>query len=512
VVGAILAVAVAAALVVARLYARHGRQPRWYRPWLVASLLLAIGNYLSFGEFRFGSYMNEWDVTHYYLGTKYAVELGYDHEYEAIWLADRETGLRSTATEIRDLRNYGMVSTASVLARADEIHGRFSPERWQEFCAEVAWLKAQLPPARWTILTEDHGHNAPPTWTAAIGSMANLLPIRSAVGRWLMLLIDPVLLLFALVAIHWAFGLEAAALVGVLLGTHYFFCWGHLKGSVARTDFVCFSVYAMCLLHKRRGALAGICAAIAACSRAFPVLFLLGPLGLLVARCLAERKLDRLLGRFFLACGATALAAGLLAVWRFHGIGMFSDWVAKMSLHMTSHAHWTVGFRTILNTTLALDAPRGMDAVGAEWLDASLEGSEVYLLWLARLLLLLPSLYLLRFMTAATAYGFSFLFMFVLVSPVYYYLMVLCLPMLYFVAQPTGWSRTLGLVWPLLTGALGYLLYYGWQPLRAIGLFQGHGMAFATTLYMACFVGLTVLHMLAHAARQGYSQGRATPP
>jgi hypothetical protein len=509
VVGAILAVAVAAALVVVRLYARRGAQPRWYRPFLVASLLLAIGNYLSFGEFRFGSYMNEWDVTHYYLGTKYAVELGYDHGYEAIWLADRETGLVSTAREIRDLRNYGMVSTASVLGRADQIRSRFSPERWQDFCADVAWLKAQLPAARWTILTEDHGHNAPPTWTAAVGTVANLLPIRNAVGRYLMLLIDPALLLLALAAIHWAFGLEAAALVGVLLGTHYFFSWGHLKGSLVRTDFACFSIYAMCLLHKRRFALAGACAAAASCSRAFPVLFLIGPFGLLVARSLAERKLDRPLCRFLLACGATALAACLFAVWRFHGIAVFSDWVAKMHLHMTSHVHWTVGFRTIFNT--AMDIPASMVGGGAEWLDLGLQGSEIYLLWTARVLLLLPALYFLRSLTAASAYGFSYLFMFVLVSPVYYYLMVLCLPMLYFAAEPPSWSRTLGLVWLLVTGALGYLLYYGWQPLHAFGPLQGHGLGFTTTLTMTSFVGLTVLHMLGHAARAAHRARDSIP-
>jgi hypothetical protein len=500
VVGAALPVAVAVVLLVVRLYHRRGAGPRWYRPLLALCLLVAIGNYGSFGEFRYGSYMNEWDVTHYYLGTKYAVELGYDHEYEAIWLADRETGLRSTATAIRDLRTYEMVPTRAVLARADEIRSRFSPARWREFCADVAWLKVQLPVSRWTLLTEDHGHNAPPTWTAAVGLLTNVLSIRHGVARWLMLLIDPVLLLLALTAVGWAFGLEAAALVAVLLGTHYFFSWGHLKGSVLRTDFVAFAVYAMCLLHKGRGLAAGVCAAIAACARAFPVFFLVGPLALLLFRGARDRRLATLLGRFCVACGATVLAAGLYAAWRFHGIGVFSDWAAKMALHMSSHTHWTVGFRTLLSTTLGMDVPGSMTGMGAGWLDTSLEGAEVYLLWIARALLLLPALYFLRFMTPAAAYGFAYVFMFVLVAPVYYYLMVLCLPLLYFATQPAGLSRTVGLVWLLLTGALGYLLYYGWSPLHAFGPCRGYGLTFTTTLVMTGFVGLTVLHMIGHAA------------
>jgi hypothetical protein len=234
-VGTILPVVVAAILIAVRMVQRKARTavPRWYVLTLAVCLAAAIGNYVAFGEFRYDSYMNEWDVTHYYMGTKYATELGYHHLYEAIWLADHDTGLRSSATQVRSLRTYGMVSTATLLAHGDGIRGRFSPERWREFCEDIAWLKVQLPVPRWTILTEDHGHNGPPTWTAAIGTLTNMLSIRNLVARWFMLLIDPVLLLLALAGLTWAYGFEAAALTAVLLGTHYFFSWGHLKGGLA---------------------------------------------------------------------------------------------------------------------------------------------------------------------------------------------------------------------------------------------------------------------------------------
>jgi hypothetical protein len=87
--------------------------------------------------------------------------------------------------------------------------------------------------------------------------------------------------------------------------------------------------------------------------------------------------------------------------------------------------------------------------------------------------------------------------------------MALCLPLLYFAAEQASWSRTVGLAWLLLTGSLGYLLYFGWQPLHAIWLFRGHGLTFANTLYMTCFITLTTLHMIAHAARVAMAEQRA---
>ena len=510
-VGALLPIVVGILLLI--LHLRRNKTcattPLWYRISLGGCLLLAIGNYFAFGEFRYDSYMNEWDVTHYYTGTKYASEMGYYGQYEAIWLADNDTGLRSTATEVRDLRTYGMVSTTALVERAAEIRARFSPDRWREFCADIAWLKMQLPAPRWTLLTEDHGHNAPPTWTAAVRAVTNTLSIRNDFARWLMLLIDPALLLLALVGLVWAYGFEAAVLTAVLLGTHYFFCWGHLKGSLVRTDFVTFALFTICFLKKERPVSAGICAAIATCSRAFPIFFLVGPLVLLVARFVRERRLDPVLCRFFLACGATGAAAALYAVAVFHGTGIFSDWMSKMALHASSHTSWTVGFRTIFNT-MNESSISEQGAIAVEgWVDTRLAQSEVVLLWISRILVLLPALTFMRSMSAAAAYGFAYVVMFFSVAPVHYYAMVLCLPLLYLVAEPAGWSRTLGIAWLLLTGSLGYLLYYGWQPLHSVWLFRGYGLGFPNTFYMTCFITLTALHMIAHAASAAMAQQRA---
>jgi len=175
--------------------------------------------------------------------------------------------------------------------------------------------------------------------------------------------------------------------------------------------------------------------------------------------------------------------------------------MAKMVLHATSHESWTVGFRTLFNTVNEPSFSQHSAVAVAGWIDTCLATQDVLLLWFARIAVLLPALYFMRFVTAASAYGFAYVVMFFLVAPVHYYSMVLCLPLLYFVAEQASWSRTLGIAWLLLTGSLGYLLYFGWQPLHAIWLFRGHGLTFANTLTMTCFMMLTTLHMIAHSAR-----------
>jgi hypothetical protein len=215
----------------------------------------------------------------------------------------------------------------------------------------------------------------------------------------------------------------------------------------------------------------------------------------LVARSLRERKLDAMLVRFFVGTAATAALAAGYAVWRLHGVGIFADWAAKMALHVDSHASWNVGFRTIFNTALDMGAGADLGAV-----DTHLSRLETGMLWGSRLAVLVPALYFTRFMTPASAYGFCYVVMFYAVAPVHYYAMVLCLPLLYWVAEPASWSRTVGLAWLLLTGALGYLLYYGWTPLHRVPLFEGYGLGFANTLVMTWFITLGTLHMIGHAA------------
>src|SRR5512140_3556468 len=86
----LLAVVAIAAMVVLASRRAAGLAPATHRVFdrivtgmLAFCALLAVANYVDFGVFRYGSYLNEWDFYHYYVGTKYAPELGYTKLYGA---------------------------------------------------------------------------------------------------------------------------------------------------------------------------------------------------------------------------------------------------------------------------------------------------------------------------------------------------------------------------------------------------------------------------------------------
>lgn len=129
---------------------------------LLLAAALSVATYVDFGRFRYGTYVNEWDTYHYYLGTKYLAELGYDGLYEATVLADHESVHLFRGENVRDLRTYELVPTQVALESARRLRARFTPERWREFVADVAWFERRLPSDRLAILLEDHGYNGSP--------------------------------------------------------------------------------------------------------------------------------------------------------------------------------------------------------------------------------------------------------------------------------------------------------------------------------------------------------------
>ena len=191
---------------------------------LGVSAVLAVATYLDFGVFRYGTYLNEWDFYHYYVGTKYARELGYTNLYGATLAADQEGGLRyhNPRNEIRDLGTAELCNVGKVAAQAARYRGRFSDPRWREFVADITWFKMQLPAHRWSLILADHGYNGTPAWSFVVGGLfSRQLSVRNPFSRWLMLGLDPLLLLAATAAVAWAFGLRTAFLMVIFIGTHY---------------------------------------------------------------------------------------------------------------------------------------------------------------------------------------------------------------------------------------------------------------------------------------------------
>lgn len=461
------------------------------------SALLSVAVYLDFGVFRYGTYLNEWDFYHYYLGTRYAPELGYTRLYGATWLADAEGGLRyhNSQNAIRDLATAEMVPVASVAAQAQRYRAGFSSERWRDFVADVTWFKQQLPAQRWGLLLSDHGYNGTPAWSFVVGGLVTRhLSVRAPTGRWLMLLLDPALLLAATAAVGLAFGARTAFLMMIFLGTHYLMSWGHLKGALLRMDFAMCSVMAVCLVKKSHYRIAGVLLGWAILSRAFPAFFLVGPSVLLLWNWFRHRTFQRTWFGLLVSCAATVVLVGLASCFYFGGFEIWREWAHKITLHYAGGSDWDLGYRTIVGSAFGHGVPIRPVDVGQSpgW---SLVTA------VAALLLVLPALSFIPALEDYRAIAYGFVFIFMLSVATYYYYVVLCVPLLFFAPELEKLQSALGAAFMFLCGLAGYVLYSGWPWLgRSWVVFAGWRQTFPTYYFSSCLIAVTVVQMVLVAA------------
>ena len=479
---------------------------------LGASAVLAVATYVDFGVFRYGTYLNEWDFYHYYVGTKYARELGYTNLYGATLAADQEGGLRyhNPRNQIRDLATAELCDVAKVAAEAGRYRGRFSDTRWREFVADITWFKMQLPAHRWSLVLADHGYNGTPAWSFVVGGLISRhLSVRNPISRWLMLALDPLLLLAATAAVAWAFGLRTAFLMVIFIGTHYLLSWGHLKGALLRTDFAMASVLAVCLVKQRYYKIAGVLLGWAILSRVFPAFLLVGPIVLVLRRLVRNRCLDRQLLGLLGACAATVILVVLGSCAYFGTTGIWHEWNLKIAAHYSGGSDWELGYRTIAEASFRNGVPLRAIATAATQhpvLFLGVPGTVV------ALLLLLPALTFIRGLQDHEALAYGFVFVFLLALAAYYYYLVLCLPLLFFAPHLERPQHALGVAFMFFTGHMGYVLFSGWPPLAGSWvMFRGWRQTFPTYYFLCCFVAVTVAQMILLAGSKTLRAERHSP-
>jgi hypothetical protein len=471
--------------------------------FLSVAAVVSIANYLDYGRFRYGSYVNEWDSYHYYLGTKYAPELGYDGLYLATLLADVETvgeqALRGR--KLRSLSDYRFSSAEESLPRAEAQRARFSDARWQGFKTDVGWFRDSLPAERWRILLEDAGYNGTPPWTLAVGTLlSNRLDIATSWQRALILMLDPLLLVLAAFFVWRAFGTEVALLLIIFLGTHYLLSWGHLKGAILRTDFAALAVLCVALMKLRKPGAAGAALAWASVSRVFPGFLALGLLARLSSKELdpEERSDIRRFFAWFAGLAALAVVASLL---RDGGLDAWRQWIHKISLHELEGSHWDVGLSTLFDVEFIDGVPEYFSPRSRFSEEPSLRLAHALTLWACRLAIAVPALVFARSQPPDRALSFGFVFVFVLSSAAYYYYLILLVPLLYFAEQRERPFYGLSAGFMFLTGAAGYLLFSGYEPLAArVVALRGWGQQFQTYYYLSWAIGITAVSLLAVAS------------
>lgn len=213
------------------------------------------------------------ELFHYFLGTKYFGELGYEGLYAAAVIADLEDTPEYFRPELvmRDLTSNRIIARGDMVPQAPRIRGAFTPERWERFKADVGVFREAMPDWRAHGPVIDHGYNGTPLVTAVLGGLAAQPFLDTRTYLDLVSLLDPYWLALAAVAI--------AGLQGAVVGLVFLFFafanplneYGFTGGSYLRYDYLLALAAGLVALRQGWRASAGGLLAVAAGLRLFPI-------------------------------------------------------------------------------------------------------------------------------------------------------------------------------------------------------------------------------------------------
>ena len=228
------------------------------------------------------------DFSHYYLGSKYFPELGYQGLYVAVAAAlqDLRSNGKIPATDrtrieaARDLaEKTKRLSAPEIAERADSLRASFTTKRWRAFTDDVGFLVRVRPDYDWRQFVLDSGFNPTPGWTVLASFAAGVLPLDRCLG--LAVGLDRVLLLIV-GGLLWRFlGAVPALLAATVL---FVFPPGDLStslftsGSFLRQTWLVWLGLSWILLGRGRFFLSGALFGLATMERVFPVFFFAGAL------------------------------------------------------------------------------------------------------------------------------------------------------------------------------------------------------------------------------------------
>lgn len=332
---------------------RRGRRLR--DALLIVIGIVSCAAWWNLGRFHYGpSFLIHYrEFYHYYIGAKYAPELGYTRLYECTVVAEDEfanLGPRLAQITIRDLKTNTVVSAASVLAHLQDCKEHFSTERWQAFMRDSDFFWRGVSWDLWPDVLSDHGYNATPVWGLLGGIVANHVSELDEASAFRLALIDPILLLVMMLAIWWAFGWRTLCVALLFFGTNYPARYWWTGGAYLRTDWLLATIASICLMKREQPFAAGLAITYATLSRIFPGFIIAAiVLKIAIASIRARRLAWTSAQRRFLA-GTVVAAALLVPAATIYGGGTESwrGFVANSEKHLATPLANNMGWRTIV--------------------------------------------------------------------------------------------------------------------------------------------------------------------
>jgi hypothetical protein len=325
---------------------------RWVLLGVLALASLAL--YYNFFRLHHPGGFKATDVYHYYMGSKYADEVGYFDLYHCTLAALLESGVESRfqLPAVRDQRTLTMESPEEALARSRECAAGFEQARWARFKADTLWFRPYVRGDGWSLILEDHGYNPTPVWSFVAGSLTSRIPLGSRSFQGL-LLADRALVLLALGCLGWAFGFEAMCLAAIVWGTGYHWGYTWIGDSLLRNLWLGSSLVGICLLQKGRHAASGALLALATLLRLFPAIFILGAALQAAFEWRREGGLAPGARRFAAAVGIVSVLVVGASVWSFeHGARPYAGFAEKMSVFAPKPAQNKIGLSALASSTL----------------------------------------------------------------------------------------------------------------------------------------------------------------
>jgi hypothetical protein len=295
---------------------------------LVVLILTSAFAHMYGRKLRRGNFVQSWDAYHYALGPKYFPELGYFEQYDCTAHAMTTRQLSDRRT-IRELRTYGNKKVAD--ARLEDCKSRFTPERWEEFEADIQlWIKINSPNyvAR---MMGDFGYNGPPFHAAVYHVWLNSFEFDPSTVN-MAATVDGLGVILMIGIVCWAFGWKVGLVFALLFFTEFADRGKAIGAAYARYPwFVCLGI-ALAALRKQAHAIAGGFFVLAAMFSVFPVLFSVGVFARHAMETVRTRALSRAFKRFVGGCVATTVLCGVVAA-PIAGVDEYREFFDDMALH-----------------------------------------------------------------------------------------------------------------------------------------------------------------------------------
>ncbi|MCH9651639.1 MAG: glycosyltransferase family 39 protein [Deltaproteobacteria bacterium] len=306
---------------------------------LLAILALAAWGHasaLQIWQLTTSPWVRVWNVFHYYLGAEYFEELGFVELYDAALEADKQgDDYWNNITEVRNLRTYEVEPRSVGEARFDPAEV-FTPQRWEEFRADVAALQVHRSPDRWKNIFIDRGYNPPPFWTFVGQRLTALLPATSLVSLKLLVSLDLLLMAAIFWLIRRTFGLRPAVLVFLFIALSPV-NGNRLAGGFLQYDWFCAIAAAICFVKREKPIASAACLAYAVLTRVFPAVLVAAALVPVVVFWVRTGRIRQFQLRFFVALGLFGLVGLGLGSLTGRGPTAWVEFTSNIGHHSEAH-------------------------------------------------------------------------------------------------------------------------------------------------------------------------------